>query len=194
MGDEPLTPDARSLAADLFVDHAKPITARLAARFPGIDPQTISDAVIQAILELSSHFDCYDSQHGSLASFLSGAARRILGTILRTERRRRRREQKKAIDPVTAQAPAARSILEVLADRDLAEQVRTSLHLGPEESRALELWLIGERDIRAYAIALGLGSLTLLEQEKAIRRWLARIRQRLHRLGVRLRKEEGHEG
>lgn len=191
MGEEQLTPDARTLAADLYAAHAEAVAARLARRFPDSDPQAVSDAVVQAVLELSARFDRYDPERGSLKALLTGAAVRVLQTIRRSEWRRRRREQKKAIDPVTPAAPVARSLLDELADRDLAERIRASLDVNPEDRRAFDLWLLGERDVGAYAAALGLGGLAPGAQRRAVRRWLARLRQRIHRLGVCLRREEG---
>jgi len=190
MGERPLTPDARSRAADLFETHAEAVARRLGARFPGADPQKVSDAVVRAILDLSEHPERHDAARAPLEAFLTGAAARVLRTLLRGDRRRRAREEKKAIDPVTAFVPAARSQLDELANRDLAERVREALRLTPEEDRALDLWLVGEKDLAAYVEALGLTGLPQAEQAEEVRRVLARLRQRIHRSGLRLRPEE----
>ncbi|MCI0465060.1 MAG: sigma-70 family RNA polymerase sigma factor [Gemmataceae bacterium] len=190
MTEQPLTPDARTRAADLYQAQARAVTSRLARRFSGTDPQLISDAVVQAILQLSAHPERYHPQRGSLRAFLTGAARRILATLLRSARRRHQREGKKASDPVTTAASAARNPLEELADREIATRLRQSLDLDPQEGAVLDLWLLGESDTRAYAAALGLATGTPEEQEEVVRRALARLRQRLHRLRERLRPED----
>jgi RNA polymerase sigma-70 factor (ECF subfamily) len=193
MPEVPLTPDARTRAADLFEAHADALACRLALRFPGADPQAVSDAVVRAVLLVSTRFERYDPGQGSLRSFLYGFARRILAGLLRSEERRRRHEQKKAIDPVTAEAAGGQSIPEELADRELAERVRASLRLGPEDQRVLDLWLSGEKDQGAFAAALGLEGRPEEEQAEGVRRALGRLRQRLHRARLRLRREGDEE-
>jgi RNA polymerase sigma factor (sigma-70 family) len=189
MAEQPLTPDARTFAADLFEEHAAAVVAGLSARHPTVDPQVIADAVVRAILDISAAPERLDARRGSLRSLLTGAARRALRDALRSQRRRQRREQKKAIDPVTAAASAARSPLDKLADRELVDRVRAALGLTPEEERALDLWLLGETDPAAFVTPLGLTGLSPAEQEGAVRRILARLRQRIHRLGQRFRQE-----
>jgi hypothetical protein len=193
VAEEPLTPDARTRAADLYQAYAEAIANHLAFRFPAADPQTISDAVVRAVLQLSARPERHNPQRASLETFLTGAASRVLTALQRAEHRRRQREQKKARDVVTADASAARCILDELADRDLAEQVKGSLDLNPEERSVLDLWLLGDREVGAFAAALGLTGLSLEEQEAEVRRVLARLRQRIHRLGSRLRQEDQME-
>jgi hypothetical protein len=193
VAEEPLTPDARTRAADLYQAHAEAIANHLAFQFPGADPQTISDAVVRAILQLSARPERHNPQRASLETFLTGAAGRILTTLQRAEHRRRQREQKKRRDVVTADASAARGVVDELADRELAAQVQRSLDLNPEERIVLDLWLLGEREVGAFAAALGLTGRSLEEQEVAVRRVLARLRQRIHRLGSRLRQEDQQE-
>jgi DNA-directed RNA polymerase specialized sigma24 family protein len=189
MAEQPLSPDARTLAADLFEQHAANVAARLAARCPAVDPQLIADAVVRAILDVSAVPRRHDAGRGSLRTFLTGAASRALRDTLRSQRRRQRRYQKKAIDPVTATASAARSLLDELADRELVGRVRASLSLTPEEGRALDLWLLGATDPAAFVTALGLTGLPPAEREEAGRRVLDRLRQRIHRLKERFRQE-----
>jgi hypothetical protein len=105
-----LTPDARTRAADLDQAHACAVTARLARRFPGTDPQLLSDATIRAILQLSARPERYHPHDGSLRAFLTGAARRLLATSLRADRRRRRREEKKRAT-LSQPTPRRREIL-----------------------------------------------------------------------------------
>jgi DNA-directed RNA polymerase specialized sigma24 family protein len=149
----------------------------------------VSDAVVGAILHVSAHFERYHPGRGSLRAFLYGVARRLLGVRLRSERRRRWREQKKAAGPVTRTAAGGQSPADELADRELAERLRASLGLTPEEERVLDLWLLGEKETGVYAAALGLTDRPPEEQTEAVARTLNRLRQRLHRVRLRLRQE-----
>jgi RNA polymerase sigma factor (sigma-70 family) len=187
--DEPLTSDERTRAADLFQHHAEALARRLAARFPGTDPEAFDDAVVWTVMRVSCRFERYDPAGGSLPAYLFGFARRRLAAILRSDQARRRREQKKAIDPVTAATPCGQSPLDELADRELAEQVRASLRLRPEDQCLLDLWLRGEHDPHAWAAALGKADRPPEEQAKAIEQAQARLRQCLHRARHRLRQQ-----
>jgi DNA-directed RNA polymerase specialized sigma24 family protein len=189
MSEEPLTSDARTRAAHLFEAHADAINRRLAARFPGTDPQLISDAVVWAVLRVCVRFERYDPARGSLRAYLFGFARRRLAALLLAEHRRRRREQKKSIDPVTAVAPCGQSIPDELAGRELAEQVRASLRLSPEDQCLLDLWLHDEKDPSAWAAALGMADRPPEEQAKEVERARARLRQCLHRARRRFRHQ-----
>src|SRR5262245_48786231 len=122
MGIDPLPPDARTRAADLFADHGDTVCRRLSFRLTTHDLEMVSDAVIDAILQLSRHPERYDHQKAGLARFLTGAARRLLLKKQRAEHRRRKREQKKSLDPVTTVASAGRSVLDDLADHDLVRR------------------------------------------------------------------------
>jgi DNA-directed RNA polymerase specialized sigma24 family protein len=154
-----------------------------------MDSHLIAEAVVRAILLVSNRFDRYDPTQGSLNSFLLGFARRFLAVLSRTEQRRHQCEQKKAIDPVTATDSSGQSPLDRLADRELAEKLRASLELRPDEVRVLDLWLQGERDRGVLAAALGQEGQSQEEQATQVDRLLTRIRQRLHRLRLRLRRE-----
>jgi RNA polymerase sigma-70 factor (ECF subfamily) len=193
MGEEPLTSDARTRAAELYEAYAERIARRLAARLPGTDPQAISDAVVWAVMRASVRFDRFDPARGSLRAYLFGFARRRLAALLLSDQRRRRREQKKSIDPVTAEAPCGQSILDELADRELAEQVRASLRLRPEDQCLLDLWLRGEQDPRAWAAALGITDRPPEEQARAVERARDRLRQCLHRARQRFRQQGSPE-
>jgi hypothetical protein len=96
-------------------------------------------------------------------------------------------------DAVTADASAARDVLDELADHDLVAQVQRLLNLDPEERSVLDLWLLGDREVGAFAAALGLTGRPPEEQERVVRRVLARLRQRIHRLASRLRQEDQPE-
>jgi RNA polymerase sigma factor (sigma-70 family) len=190
MSESPLNPDTRVLAADLFEQFSDTVCRALARAFPGTDPQQVCDAVVRAIFQVSGNFSRYDARRGSLKTFLFAAARRILRHRLRADDLRRQREQKKMGDAVTGTGSAHRSPLEALADRDLVEQALHALHLTAVERQVLDLWMLGETDVTAYAAVMGLQDQTQADCEQPVRRLLARLRQRIHRLGLRLRSEE----
>jgi DNA-directed RNA polymerase specialized sigma24 family protein len=181
MNDPPLTPDARTLAADLFQAHAPRLVTRLTRAFPGTSQEAVYDCFVQALLQLSRKPECFDPSRASWAGFLYGAARRLLGRHLRAEQRRGQREQRNFEWYVTKGTPAARSLLEVLADHEEATRAREVIARSDVERRVLDLWLLGETDLRAFMEALGRPTLPPPEQEACVRRLLARLRQRLHR-------------
>jgi RNA polymerase sigma factor (sigma-70 family) len=181
MNDPPLTPEARTLAADLFQSHAPRVIARLTRAFPGAPKEAVYDCFVQALLQISRKPQRFDPARASWPAFLFGAARRVLGKHLRAEQRRRQREQKKTDWRVTEGTSAGRSLLEALADRDEAARARAAIARTDEECRVFDLWLLGETDLDAFAQALGITDLPAAEQEACVRRVLARLRQRLHR-------------
>jgi hypothetical protein len=181
MKDLPLTPDARTLAADLFQSHAPGIVARLTRAFPGAPKEAVYDCFVQALLQVSRKPQRFDPTRASWPTFLFAAARRLLGRHVRAEQRRRQHEQKKIDLDVTGGTSAARSLLEALADHEEAARARAAIARTDEERRAFDLWLLGETALIAFVQALGRFDLPAPEQEACVRRLLARLRQRLHR-------------
>src|SRR5262245_12978929 len=98
-------PDARTRAADLYVQHARPLGRLLARDFPNTDPQLIADAAVDAVLDLARNPDRFDPDRGSVRGWLFGAARRVLAKLIRGEQRRRRREREKSNTAVTDSPP-----------------------------------------------------------------------------------------
>ena len=187
---EPLSDaDPRTVAADLFERFHGPVLHRLVREQPGVDRDLLHDAFVQTLLQLSAHVERHDGRRGSPFAFLLGATRRTLAGLLRREQRRRRREEKKA-DAVTRNAAADRSLLEELADQELAGRLRAEIARTAEEGRALDLWLTGEADPDVYARELGLPDWPGERRRAHVRRLLARLRQRLSRAGRKLRAEE----
>jgi hypothetical protein len=189
MDDLPLSPDARTLAADLYERFARPVSGRLSRRYPGVDSQRIADAIVRAILFLSQRFERYQDRRASLITFLLVIASRFLGKSLLAEHRRTAREREKALDPVTNKSSAGQSLLDRLGDRELAERLRGEIARTEEERAILDLWLSGETDPAVIAAALPLTG-PREQQAARVARILARLRQRLHRCGVRYRQEE----
>jgi hypothetical protein len=188
----PLDLDGRTLAADLYNRFAPALSARLARRYPGMDPQRVADAVVMAILFLSRNFQRFNSRLASLQTFLLVIARRKLEKLLCADSRRTAREQQKARDAVTTEASAGQSLLDRLGDRELAERARREIARTDEERRVLDLWLAGETDPAAIAAALQLDGPR--EQQAAhMATVLARLRQRIHRCRERYRQVEGEQ-
>jgi RNA polymerase sigma factor (sigma-70 family) len=190
MTDQPLNSDVRTRAADLYEALANPLCFRLASRFPAADPLDISDAVVDAILHVSAHLERFQQKVRPLEALLLVIARRRILTLLRSQARRRQHEQKKCSTSVTNSSPSASTSREATDTRELAQQLRAQLGLTPVEDQVLDLWLRGEKDTAVYAAVLGRGDQPAAEQEKHVRRVLARLRQRIHRLRLRLRSEE----
>jgi hypothetical protein len=149
-----LSPDARTLAADLFAECHEAVLVHLAARYPFVDRDLLHDAFVQALLELCACPGRFDAARGAWRALLLGAARRALRPLVRSDRRRRLREEKRAVR-VAGAAAAARYPLDELADRELAEQARRAVARTEEERQVLRLWEMGVEDPAEYARALG---------------------------------------
>ena len=174
-----LSRDARTLAADLFTECHEPVLAHLVACYPFVDREFLHDAFVQALLELAACPERFAPARGGWQPLLWGAARRILRSLVRGDRRRRLREQKTAAR-VAREAPAARSLLDDLADRELAEAARRAVARTEEERQVLRLWELGIEDPHEYARALGRegNAVGLPERVKRVRdRLTARLRR-----------------
>jgi hypothetical protein len=184
MAEPHLSPDTRTLAADLFVQCHQPVLARLAARYPFIDRDLLHDAFVQALLELCADPGRFDPARGAWRSLLVGAARRALRGLIRSDLRRRSREEKWAAGVAEA-GSAARSFLEELADRELAEAVRRAVARTEEERQVLRLWEAGVEDAAEWARVVGRDGDGDGVGER-VRRVCGRLTARLRRLRGRL--------
>lgn len=183
-------PDVRTLWADLFEAHGTALTRRLGALFPGVDPELLADAVVDATRSLAEAYGRFDRDRGDLPAFLLGMARRGLARLLRRDRRRRRREEKKAAGLVTDSASAGRSPADELADREDLRRAVLELAATEEERGELALFLAGEDDPGVWAELLGLRQTSEEEQRAGMGRALARWRQRICRYRRRSRRRK----
>jgi hypothetical protein len=103
----------------LVACHASVLTL-LAARHTLGDRDVLHDAFVQALLELCASPGRVDPARGAWRPLLFGAARRAPRPLVRSGRRRRLGEEKRARG-VAGPLPAARSLLDERADRELAE-------------------------------------------------------------------------
>jgi hypothetical protein len=173
--------DPRTLAADLFAQWHEPVLALLVRRHPFLDRDLLHDAFVQALLELCARPERFDPARGNWRALLVGAARCALRPLLRSDARRRLREEKWA-GRVAAGAPAARPLLDALADRELAEKVRQAVARTEEERRFLRLWEQGVEDTGEYAHALGLEGRPEEEVTARVKVVRDRLTARLRRL------------
>jgi RNA polymerase sigma factor (sigma-70 family) len=180
MSQSDLPSDWRTCAADLFKHH-DPVLERLARQNPSVDQEDLHDGFVKAILEIAANPGKFDtSRETSIEDFLAGAAQRALLQTLRTHRRRKKREEKKA-EAVANDPPAARPVVETVADCELAEQARAVAQTD-EERNVLRFWELGHTDAE-IAEQLGLPE----DDAKRIR---DRLTQRLRRLGKRFNDEK----
>lgn len=175
MSQTDLPSDWRTCAADLFKHHDL-VLERLARQNPSVDQEDLHDAFVKAILEVAANPEKFDtSRETRVEDFLAGAAQRTLLQTLRTHRRRKKREEKKA-EAVANDPPAARPVVDTVADCELAEQARTVAQTD-EERNVLRLWELGHSDSEiAQQLALS---------EEDATRIRDRLTQRLRRLGKR---------
>jgi RNA polymerase sigma factor (sigma-70 family) len=165
--------DWRTYAADLF-SHHELVVERLAKQNPSVDRDDLHDAFVKAILEVAADPAKFDTSRDTrIEDFLAGAAQRALLQTLRTHRRRKNREEINA-ELVASDRPAARLVVDTVADAELARQAREVAETD-EERNVLQLWELGHPDAE---IADRLGK--PLEEVRRIR---DRVTHRLRRLG-----------
>jgi DNA-directed RNA polymerase specialized sigma24 family protein len=176
MSQTDLPNDWRTCAADLF-DHHDRVLERLGCKNPSVDRDDLHDAFVKTVLQIAAEPKKFNSSsEATLEGFLVGASQRTLLQILRTHRRRKKREEKKAA-AVANHPRAARSVVDTVADSELASEAR-AVAKNDEERNVLRLWELGNTD-GEIAKQLGLPE----DQAKHIR---DRLTQRLRRLGKRL--------
>jgi hypothetical protein len=170
MIEPPLFADARTRAAELFEAYADQASQQLARRYRGVDPQRVADAVVEAVLFISRDWDRHST---NTAQKLTDKARERLRNFMRGESRRKQREQ--AI-------PEIQSSMFSLEDHEEAEQWKSKIATTELERKVLDYWLMGRSTPQELA-----GLLTIsLPQAIGI---LARLRQRIHRLKVRVNRD-----
>jgi DNA-directed RNA polymerase specialized sigma24 family protein len=165
-------------AADLYEKYHEQVLANLKAAYPHADMDARHDAFVQALLETA---DKVDPARGDVAAFLTGAAKRILRTTLRSDSRRRKRERAYGQNLVADKKSAARNSLDMLADAEMLRRVRDKIARTEEERIMLDHW---GKDFREVAQALNITHLTMTEQQ-------ARVKDIRDRLGQRLKRWKG---
>lgn len=147
MAEPELTTDERTRAADFFEAHHDEVVARLVRNHKSVDREILYDAFVRAVLEIARSPGKFDQGRGTpLADFLYGAAGQYLRTMLRSDARRQRRDEEKGNALVVERESAARPIVDTVADREDAEQLREKIAQTPEEREVLRLWELGYSD------------------------------------------------
>jgi hypothetical protein len=108
---------------------------------------------------------------------------------VRSETSRRQRDEKKGRKDVVDKESAARDVLDLLADSELAEIARKEART-PEEQRYLELWERSVNDLTQLARALGVEHLHEPQQKKQVKITHDRLMKRLERMMDRLSGED----
>ena len=148
MADSPLSADARTLAAERFARFGEHVATRLLRRYRGVDPDAVTDAVVEAILAAPA-------DEPDVTRFLYSFARQRLRVVLRGNSRRRHREEKYSRLPVTAGRTGDPSPIEALAGDELAAELRTRIAPSAEDRAVLDFWLAGVTDPTELAKRLG---------------------------------------
>jgi RNA polymerase sigma-70 factor, ECF subfamily len=156
--------------AEIYRRHAGNVL-NLAARVIG-SPSMAEEVVQDVFTTLWKDPDRFDSEKGSLRTFLLAITHRRAVDLIRSEESRRRREDRSEAD-----APAFDTIDREVEQMAVANQVRDALSsLGEGERRAIELAYFGGHTYREVA--------ELLDQPEGTVK--SRIRNGLRRLRVEL--------
>jgi aminopeptidase N len=174
MSDAP--PFSPTRTADLYKQFAGLLHVRFSRRFPTVDPHRVADAVVEAILALAA------SPAAVTYRQLYQKTRERLRSFFRSETRRLKRENRPA--DVTKSAAAVPSLLEELADRELATRYRDRIAKTDHERAALAHWLDG------YTSPVELATRIAATVEETTR-LLARFRRRIARERVEYGSETG---
>jgi len=162
--------------AEVYRRHAGAVFA-LARRVTG--ETAIAEEVVQEVLlRLWSAPDRFDSDRGSLRSFLLTQAHSRAVDAVRSETSRRRRESTDS----TRNAEAGYNLEREVWDLAMAEQVREALHVLPSDERdAIELAYFGGHSYRTVAEMLHQPEGTV---KSRIRAGLRRLRSEMQAAGV----------
>jgi len=179
------TLDWRTLAVELFDCHDQ-VLEELARMHPSVDGNLLDEAFVETVMELSEKPGKFNPTRGNLVRFLAGATNRNLRDMRRSIEARRRRETKKGISHVAERTAATRDVLDLLADRELADIARKEAARTDEERCVLHLWELGETELSRYAHELGVTHLAGREQESYVKRIRDRVTKRLARMKERL--------
>jgi hypothetical protein len=168
----PFSHEFRLDAARLFAQHAEDITLRLQRRYIGVDPDRITDAVVEAILACPS-------REPEPVRFLYRFARQRLRIFLRGDRRRREREVKAVQHAVTEGRLAVPSPVQRVSMAEDAARIRSLIVKTAEEEQILELWLNGITD--PEEVASHMANFDAESSTERARTLLARLRKRFQR-------------
>lgn len=172
-------------AANLLYER---LVAQLSARsrFRRIDPDVISDGVVDALAEFTKRPHLWDP--ATLVRHLLFAAQRNVLNRLRSETRLHKREAAvaKPIDrsssDVELSSPVGNLIMKEAANQRQSEyESLLALFAEPVDKRIAELILARERRTSLFAEVLGIGHLPIEEQRKHVKRAKDRLKKTVKR-------------
>ncbi|HVE95110.1 MAG TPA: sigma-70 family RNA polymerase sigma factor [Acidimicrobiales bacterium] len=162
--------------AEVYRRHAGSVFAL--ARRVTADAAIAEEVVQEVLLRLWENPDRFDSDRGTLRSFLLTQAHSRAVDSVRSETSRRRRESTDSARTATAGYDLEREVW----DLAMAEQVRSALHVLPSEERdAIELAYFGGHSYRTVAVMLEQPEGTV---KSRIRSGLRRLRSEMQAAGV----------
>ncbi len=136
------------------------------------------DVVQEVLLKLWTHPDRFDSERGSLRSFLLTQAHSRAVDFVRSDSARRRREDTDTVRMAEAGYDVEREVW----DLAMADHVKDAMAVLPEdERRAIELAYFGGHSYREVAVMLDQPEGTI---KSRIRVGLRRLRQELQATGI----------
>jgi len=162
--------------AEVYRRHAGSVFAL--ARRVTADAAIAEEVVQEVLLRLWANPDRFDSDRGTLRSFLLTQAHSRAVDAVRSETSRRRRESTDAARTAEAGYDLEREVW----DLAMAEQVRSALHVLPGDERdAIELAYFGGHSYRSVAEMLDQPEGTV---KSRIRTGLRRLRTEMQAAGV----------
>lgn len=171
-----------------------PLTARLRAKWPTLDPDTCHDAATEVFVQYLQAPSRYDPRRSSLLGWLTMQAHRDL--INDHESKQKAFERRWAVEsslptmPGTDEPAKLEDYLpstEAMPNLELSPVLKAIRDALPDEKDRRLLWLVGHEGSRSTdeaAEILGLMHLPLAERTTEVRRNKDRIMRRLRRVGL----------
>jgi len=162
------------------------LVCEVAGRFRGTDPQLVSDAVTDALLDYCARPSGFDPSQGiPLSRFLAHAARRNVSNLLRGERRRKTREEKWGESLAEKDVELGASVGNPIQNEAQIQQQRlgglAQALKDPVDKKIFQLRTQGERRTSEFAKVMGVAHLPKAEQRREVKRAKDRIEKLLQR-------------
>ena len=170
-----------------------PLAEETRRQYPLLDDQLVADAVVDALLDYFEEPARADAGgDGGPWTFLKQAAWRNAANLHRGGKRRQEREQRWTGEIDTSRVADGSALGKLIEGEDLAERDRRvrelMARLADDGDRAvLGLRLYGERNLDAFAIALGITALPIAKQRRMVKQAKDRIDKVLKRAWRRSR-------
>ncbi len=162
-----------------------PLITRLSRSFSRTDVQVVSDGVTDAILDYCARPQIFNPLRGvPLGGFLSMAGRRNILNFIRGEARRKAREERFARASSSKVVELYPSTGNTQRKEIIEGQRKTKLMrilTDPVDKKIFDLQLRGERRTEAFAKVMGISSLAVGDQRRAVKRAKDRIRKLLEK-------------